>query len=64
MLISNAMNTVTKELTQYSYFYQVSGLQKFDQDIQTIGEEGALNLNTVAGSVGNLYSAMGTALVE
>lgn len=62
MLISNAVDTVTKELTQYSYFYQISGLQKFDQDIQAIGEEGAMNLNTVAGSVGDLYSSMGQAI--
>lgn len=62
MLISNAMDTVTKELTQYSYFYQVSGLQKFNQKIQAIGEEGELNLNTVAGSVGDLYQSMSTAL--
>lgn len=62
MLISNAMDTVTKELTQYSYFYQVSGLQKFDKDIQAIGKEGSLNLNTVAGAVGDLYGAMGTAV--
>lgn len=62
VLISNAMDTVTKELTQYSYFYKVSGLQKFDQDIQAIGEDGAMNLNTVANSVGNFYGSMGTAI--
>ena len=56
------MDTVTKELTQYSYFYQVSGLQKFDSDVQAIGAEGALNLNTVAGSVGDLYLALNTGL--
>lgn len=61
MLISNAMDTVTKELTQYSYFYQVSGLQKFDQEIQAIGDSGAANLNDVAGSVGDFYTALSDA---
>ena len=61
MLVSNAMDTVTKELTQYSYFYQISGLRKFDQEIQAIGEENAINLNNVASSVGDLYNALGTA---
>lgn len=62
MLISNAMDTVTKELSQYSYFYQISGLQKFDQEIQAIGEEGAISLNNVASSMGDLYNALGTAV--
>lgn len=62
MLVSNAMDTVTKELTQYSYFYQISGLRKFDQEIQAIGDENSVNLNNLASSVGNLYNALGTAV--
>lgn len=61
MLVSNAVDTVTKELTQYSYFYQISGLRKFDQEIQAIGEKNAISLNNVASSVGDLYNALGTA---
>ena len=61
MLVSNAMDTVTKELTQYSYFYQISGLRKFDQEIQAIGDEKSVNLNNLASSVGDLYNALGTA---
>lgn len=60
-LISNAMATVTKELTQYAYFYEITGLHKYDQSIQAIGAEGGANLNTVASSVGDLYNAFGTA---
>ncbi len=62
VLVSNAVDTVTKELTQYSYLYNISGLQKFDSDIHDIGQTGKDNLNAVAGSVGNLYSAMSTAV--
>ena len=62
MLISNAMDTVTKELTQYSYFYKASGLQKFGEEIQAIGAEGEANLNTIATSVGDLYTAMSGAV--
>lgn len=58
MLISNAMDTVTKELTQYSYFYEISGLQKFENKLQAISENGDLDLNTIASSVGNLYTAL------
>lgn len=61
MLVSNAMDTVTKELTQYSYFYQISGLRKFDQEIQAIGDENSISLNNLASSVGDLYNALGTA---
>ena len=62
MLISNAMDTVTKELTQYSYFYKASGLQKFGEEIRAIGAEGEANLNTIATSVGDLYTAMSGAV--
>lgn len=61
MLVSNAMDTVTKELTQYSYFYQISGLRKFDQEIQAIGDKNSVSLNNLASSVGDLYNALGTA---
>lgn len=62
MLVSNAVDTVAKELTQYSYFYQISGLHKFDQEIQAIGEEKAISLNNVASSVGDLYNVLGTSV--
>ncbi len=61
MLISNAVDTATKELTQYSYFYKMSGLQKFKGDLGQIGEQGKTNLNDVLGTVGDLYSSIGTA---
>lgn len=61
MLISNAVDTATKEITQYSYFYKMSGLQKFSDDISANAEQGKTNLNDVIGTVGDLYSSIGTA---
>ena len=62
MLISNAVDTATKEITQYSYFYKMSGLQKFSEDISANSEDGKTNLNDVLGTVGDLYSSIGTAV--
>lgn len=62
MLISNAVDTATKELTQYSYFYKMSGLQKFSEDLSDIADNGKTNLNDVLGTVNNLYTSIGTAV--
>lgn len=62
MLISNAVDTATKEITQYSYFYKMSGLQKFSEDISNNAEDGKTNLNDVLGTVDGLYSSIGTAV--
>ena len=62
MLISNAIDTATKEISQYSYFYKMSGLQKFDQEITAYGQEGAGNINDIIGTVDGLYKSVGTAV--
>ena len=62
MLISNAIDTATKEITQYSYFYKMSGLQKFSEDISNNAENGKTNLNDILGTVDGLYSSIGTAV--
>ena len=43
-------------------FYQISGLDKFSDEIKTIGKEGEANLNSVASTVGKLYTSMGEAV--
>ena len=58
MLISNAIDTVAKELSQYSYFYKMSGLQKFDSSMQENADVGANNINEVIGTVDSLYSTL------
>ena len=62
MLVSNAVDTATKELTQYSYFYKMSGLQKFSSELSATAETGKTNLNEVIGTVDQLYTSVGTAV--
>lgn len=62
MLISNAVDTATKELTEYAYFYKMSGLQKFKDQLGDIGDQGKVNLNDVLGTVDSLYTSLGTAV--
>ena len=62
MLISNAVDTATKEITQYSYFYKMSGLEGFSNQVADNAETGKTNLNDVIGTVGDLYSSVGTAV--
>ena len=33
VLVSNTVNVMKEELTQYPYLYQISGLEKLDGDI-------------------------------
>ena len=58
MLISNAMDTAAKELSQYAYFYKMSGLQKFDKAVKDNSDIGAKNLDGVIGTVDGLYKSM------
>ena len=61
MLISNAVDTAAKELTQYSYFYEMSGLSKFKGAVDGQAEIGANNLNDVIGTVDTFASTVGNA---
>lgn len=58
MLISSAMDNAAKELSQYSYFYKMSGLQKIDKALNDKAEVGKSHINEVIGSVDNLYGSM------
>lgn len=61
MIISTSVDTAAKELSQYSYFYKMSGLQKFDKKLSSTAEVGKDSINTVVSSVDTLYSALGNA---
>ena len=61
MLISNAVDTATKEITQYSYFYEMSGLSKFKADVDGNAEIGAANLNDIISTVDSFSTSIATA---
>ena len=61
MLVSNAVDTAAKELTQYSYFYEMSGLSKFKGEADAQAEIGASNLNDVIGTVDSFCTTVGGA---
>ena len=62
MMISNAVDTATKELSQYAYFYEMSGLEKFSNKFSDVAEVGAGNLNDIIGTTDQLYQTVGTAV--
>lgn len=62
MTISNAVDTATKELTQYAYFYKMSGLQKFSDDMKNVADIGAGNINDILSTTDSLYQSLGTAV--
>lgn len=62
MRVSAAVDTVARELAQYSYFYEMSGLQKFEKASDPIVGVGKKNINEVIGTVDSLYSALGGAV--
>lgn len=61
MLISSAVDTAAKELAQYSYFYKMSGLQKFNKDLSNNASVGKDNINQVIGTVDDLYKSVAKA---
>ena len=57
-LISNAVDAAAKELSQYSYFYEMSGLGKLSETIGKNAQLGANNINDVIGTVDTFYSSI------
>lgn len=58
MLISSAMDNAAKELSQYSYFYEMSGLRKFSEALGEKATVGRSDINDVIGSVDSLYDSV------
>lgn len=58
MLVSAAVDTAAKELAQYSYFYEMSGLQKFEKQLDDNSQVGKDNINDVIGTVDSLYGSI------
>lgn len=55
-LVSNAVDTAAKELSQYSYFYEMSGLDKYNKRVNQNAEFGRENINQVISIVNGLYT--------
>lgn len=62
MLVSAAVDTAAKEMSQYAYFYEMSGLQKFEEQLDENAELGKSNINDVIGTVDKLYSSINGAV--
>ena len=57
-LISNAVDASAKELSEYTYFYHLSGLENGDREMQGIAEKGRKNMDDVIGTVDNLFTSI------
>lgn len=64
MLVSSAVDTAAKEMSQYAYFYQMSGLQKFEEKLDDNASIGKNNINEVIGTVDQLYSSINGAVEQ
>lgn len=62
MLVSSAVDTAAKEMSQYAYFYQMSGLQKFEEQLDDNASVGKNNINEIIGTVDTLYSSINGAV--
>ena len=58
MLISNAMDNAAKELSQYAYFYKMSGLQRFKRELDKTASVGKEDVNGVIGAVDEFYTSV------
>ena len=64
MLVSAAVDTAAKEMSQYAYFYQMSGLQKFEGKLDNNASVGKNNINEIIGTVDNLYGSINGAVEQ
>lgn len=62
MQISAAVDTAARELSQYAYFYDMSGLQKFDLALKKEAGNATERINDVLATVDGLYTTVGNAM--
>lgn len=62
MLVSAAVDTAAKEMSQYAYFYEMSGLQKFEGKLDDNASVGKNNINEIIGTVDQLYGSINGAI--
>lgn len=62
MLVSAAVDTAAKEMSQYAYFYDMSGLQKFEGKLDNNASVGKNNINEIIGTVDQLYGSINGAV--
>lgn len=55
-IVSNAVDATAKEMSQYAYFWHLTGLDKLDQGAAGEVEDDRKNLNNLIGGVDSLYS--------
>ena len=54
--ISYAINTTAKEISQYSYLYALTGLNKSQAELEAAGQEDTLPLNNVFNDINSMYN--------
>ncbi|SCW99630.1 hypothetical protein SAMN02910339_00001, partial [Lachnospiraceae bacterium YSD2013] len=64
MVISNAVDAAAREMAQYSYFYEMSGMKKFNDYVNDNAGVGAANLNDVIDGTSSVYTTLSKALSD
>lgn len=64
MIISNAVDAAARELSQYSYFYNMTGMQKFNNYVNENAGIGAANINDVIDGTNSVYTTLSGALSD
>lgn len=62
MIISNAVDSAAREMSQYAYFYDMSGMTKLNKYVNENAAIGAANINDVVDGVHSVYTAMSDAI--
>lgn len=58
MIISNAVDTAAREMAQYSYFFDMTGMKKFNDYVNENAAIGAANLNDVIDGTNSVYTTL------
>lgn len=58
MIISNAVDTAAREMAQYSYFFDMTGMKKFNDYVNKNAAIGAANLNDVIDGTNSVYTTL------
>lgn len=57
--ISIAINTVAKEMSQYSYLYALTGFNKSEEALAQAGQDGTQDINSILSDVNTVFNEIG-----
>ena len=58
-MVSAAIDSAAREMSQYAYFYEITGARRLEQKMRDAGKESENSINLVAGALDGMFGTFG-----